>query len=130
MEESQEIPRRLRIRLLGVAWAVALVVTPIPGVVSNPGTLPYFVMYAWLFPVGLISLGIPTYWDKGPAPNWAPSPAISVATLVGGWFFYLALTFLGLVQNRRLRYFIVYGILCALLFLNAVSCNVNVMKGP
>jgi hypothetical protein len=45
-----------------------------------------------------------------------------------GWPVYGALTVVGILQRRRARYFIIYGILCVLLALNVVGCHLEIRR--
>lgn len=121
MEGPREISKRSRVTLWLAAWGIALAATPIPFCIASPGLFPYFVMSAWAFPIGTAAFAFPEHRN--------PSDGIVVASLVTGWLFYIALTVVGLYQKRRIRYLTVYAILCLLLILNAVGCNVNMMKG-
>src|SRR5437773_10072413 len=121
MEEPREISKSSRVILWFAAWGVALAATPIPVSIAIPGLFPCFVMYIWAFPIGTAAFAFPEHWN--------PPDGVVVASLVGGWLFYIALTVVGLYQKRRVRYFTVYAILCLLLILNVVGCNVNMMKG-
>jgi hypothetical protein len=69
-----------------------------------------------LFPLGLFRIIFP--------PDWNPGPQGGVTLLVGAWIVYLLLTIFGLSQSRRLRYFCIYAVLCGLLALNVVGCQV------
>ena len=104
---------RLRVSLWLVAWGVAFTVTSFPLCISHPGQLPSIVKYAWIFPLGLVTFVVPARQE------------LIFTSLIAGWLFYIALTVFGLLQRRRLRYFIVYAILCLLLILNVIGCNVN-----
>lgn len=121
MEQTPEISKRLRIRLWLIAWGVALAATPIPFCIGSPGLFPDFLMSFWAFPIGTAKFVFPAHED--------PPPGVFTCSIVGGWIFYIALTIYGLSQRRRARYFVVYAILCLLLILNAVGCNVNMLKG-
>jgi hypothetical protein len=68
-----------------------------------------------MFPYGLLALFVPKDWDP---------PINEVVILVTAWALYVVLTVVGLLQRRRVRYFIVFGILCILLALNVVGCHV------
>jgi len=118
-EQPVEISKNMRVRLWLIAWVVALAITPIPFcITSSPSYLIYFAGYAWAFPVGTIGF-------------WFPNPPDYIMTtfVLGGWLFYIALTFVGLSQNKRFRYYMVYAFLCALLILNVVGCNVGLFQG-
>ncbi len=115
------ISKGARVRLWLIAWAVALLGSTIPFCIAAPGLFLYFVLSAWAFPIGTIAFAFPEHQN--------PSDGIYIGSLIGGWLAYIALTIFGLRQNRRARYFVVYTILCLLLLLNAVGCNVNMLKG-
>ncbi|NOS69688.1 MAG: hypothetical protein HOP33_07140 [Verrucomicrobia bacterium] len=121
MEEPREISKSSRVTLWLVAWGVALAATTIPICIKSPEFFPYFVTSIWGFPIGTAAFAFPEHRN--------PPDGVVVASLVAGWLFYIALTIVGLYQKRRVRYFTVYTILCLLLILNAVGCNVNMMKG-
>src|SRR5258707_519205 len=121
MERTREISRRLKVRLWLAACAIALIGTTIPLCTANARRLLYFVLYAWNFPMGAIAFLFPN--------DMHPSTEAYTLSLVGGWLFYIGLTVVGLRQRRPLGYFIIYGILCSVLILNAVGCNVNMLKG-
>ena len=73
---------------------------------------------AWAFPIGLFGLFIPSlFWARG-----------FIAAVVIGWIFYSALTIYCLLQKRRVKYFVVYGILCGCLLLNLVGCQVELYR--
>jgi hypothetical protein len=119
--ETTTIPSRLRVRLWLIAWAVALLATPIPFCLTSPGLFAHFVMSVWAFPLGVAGYAFPEHRN--------PPEAIVTASLIAGWAFYAGLTIVGLLQRNRTRYFVVYTVLCLLLILNAVGCNVNMLKG-
>ena len=79
--------------------------------------VPYPEIYrlAWFFPIGFIGYLFPSDWNLD---------ATQVAFM--GWLFYIALTFIAVYQDRRVRYFAVYSILCVLLALNVVGCHVQI----
>jgi hypothetical protein len=115
-----EIPRRLRKRLLLAAWAVALLIPDLAwAVVSEPRfALPrvvFGVVWVWNFPSGMLFLLFRDH-DLG------VGLMAGVALFVLVWLCYLGLTLLAFRQRRRLRYFVVYGLLCALLLFTAVGC--------
>src|SRR6516162_4640781 len=118
---ARTLPKALRVRLWLVAWGVALLATPIPLCLTSPGLFPYFVMYVWAFPIGTAAFAFPEHRD--------PPGTVVIASLIAGWLFYAVLTIFGLLQRERIRYFVLYTILCLLLILNAVGCNVNMFKG-
>jgi hypothetical protein len=125
--QDNELSRRLRARLLLIAWVVALLVTDAAGVIHCGVSFALFgVACVWAFPTGMYSL---VFRDGGPELGFAAS--ISVFVLL--WLCYLGLTLLAFRQRRRLRYLMVYGLLCVLLLLNAVGCNyaiVDTAKAP
>lgn len=106
MEEPRTISLRWRISLWVLAWVIAAIVTVEGGI----GLL----IYAWMFPSGLLALFTPKDWDP---------PVSDVVILILSWALYVGLTVFGLLQKRRVRYFIAFGILCVLLGLNAVGCH-------
>jgi hypothetical protein len=97
-----------------------MMATAVPSCIPNISLFPVFVEEAWTFPIGLIALVCPQVRQLqiGEFSGY----------LLAGWVLYIALTAVGLFQRRRLGYFIVYSILCLLLILNAVGCNVNLAK--
>ena len=117
MEAPQEISRRLRVRLWLFAWSVALVATVIPVCISEPRFLPVYVICVWKFPLGIAALA---FQGRQNLPD-----GVFIGSILGGWILYIALSVYGLSQRRRARYFVSYAILCLLLFLNAVGCNVS-----
>jgi hypothetical protein len=74
------------------------------------------VLFFWLFPVGLFA-------PFGGGDTTVDPPVGGYALLVGGWVLYIALSVYGLRQRQRVRYFWVYGVLVALLALNAAGCR-------
>jgi peptidoglycan/LPS O-acetylase OafA/YrhL len=74
-------------------------------------------VYAWMFPYGLLALFTPKNWDP---------PVSKALILIMTWTLYVALTVVGLLQKRRVCYFIAFGILCMLLVLNVVGCHVMI----
>ncbi len=121
MDQSPEISARFRISLWIGAWVVALAAACVPTCVRDVGVLPIFIMNGWAFPVGVAAFAFPD--------NDNVSSAVFFSSVAVGWCVYALLTVVGLLQHRRIRFFVVYGILCALLILNAVGCNVNMFKG-
>jgi hypothetical protein len=111
MEQAPEISLRRRIWFWIGAWGIATVAT----VGLSPGLL----LFAWLFPVGLLNFA-PAGWDSSPPSD--PSAGVD-SMIVLGWLLYIALTIVGLSQSRRTRYFVIFGILCVLLALNVVGCR-------
>jgi hypothetical protein len=116
-----EISRRQRARLLLAAWAVALLIPDLAGAILVRCDFGLFgVIWVWAFPTGMIFFLVPH--DS----TLEFIPGMVVIGLI--WLCYVGLTFLALRQHRRLRYFIVYGLLCVLLLLNAVGCTVLMAK--
>jgi peptidoglycan/LPS O-acetylase OafA/YrhL len=122
MAQTNEISKSRRVLLWVAAWVIALIATSIPACIGSPGLFPYFVMSVWMFPIGTIAFAFPGL------PN--PPDGFSITCLVIGWLFYIALTVVGLSQRCRFRYYLVYAILCVLLIVNAVGCNVNMQISP
>jgi hypothetical protein len=114
--------KKLKIRLWLVAWGIALAGTTIPILSKDLTMLPYFVMSIWAFPIGTIAFALPVGFQQ-------PDGVLVYWLIAGGWLFYAFLTVFGLSQRNRLGYYIVHATLCLLLVLNAVGCNVNMMKG-
>ncbi len=81
---------------------------PLPFVLWNPRTF-------LLFPIGLFRCLLPS--------SFTPDDYKLAAAL--GWLVYYALTIAALLQSRRTRYFVVYGVLCALLVTNVVGCQLE-----
>jgi hypothetical protein len=104
------ISARRKVTLWLAAWTVAMVATqvPLPFALWAPGTF-------LLFPVGLFRCLLPS--------SFTPSDYNLAAAL--GWPVYFALTMAALLQSRRTRYFVVYGILCVLLATNVVGCQLE-----
>jgi hypothetical protein len=100
-QPSSEISIGRRCGLWLAAWVVALAIT-----MPNPKA----VALVWVFPFGLLRL-IGWRFDR------------YVAALVVGWLPYTLLTIAALATRQRKTYFVIYGILCATLLINAVSCN-------
>jgi hypothetical protein len=109
MEEPRTISLRWRISLWILAWVIAAIATVEGGIA--------LLIYAWMFPAGLLALFTPKDWDP---------PVSEVVILIFGWLLYVGLTVFGLLQKRRVRYFITFGILCVLLALNSVGCHVMI----
>jgi hypothetical protein len=106
-ETPKTIALRWRIGLWVAAWVLAAIATV--------GTGLGYLLYAWMFPSGLVTLFAPKDWDP---------PISETIILILSWAIYVGLTAYGLWQNRRVRYFIVFGILCVLLALNVAGCRV------
>ena len=109
MEEPRTISLRWRISLWILAWVIAAIATVEGGIA--------LLIYSWMFPSGLLALFTPKDWDP---------PVSEVVILIFGWLLYVGLTVFGLLQKRRIRYFITFGILCVLLALNSVGCHVMI----
>jgi len=106
MEEPRTISLRWRISLWILAWVIAAIATVEGGIA--------LLIYSWMFPSGLLALFTPKDWDP---------PVSEVVILIFGWLLYVGLTVFGLLQKRRIRYFITFGILCVLLALNVAGCH-------
>jgi hypothetical protein len=106
-EEPSTISLRWRIILLIAVWGIATIATVEGGIA--------LLLYAWMFPSGLLALFVPKDWDP---------PISEVVILIMGWALYVGLTAFTALQKRRTRYFIIFGILCALLALNVAGCHV------
>ncbi|HTR42829.1 MAG TPA: hypothetical protein VMH87_14545 [Pseudomonadales bacterium] len=105
-EEPPQISLRWRISLWIAAWLIATIATV--------GGWVELLIYFWIFPWGLLALFVPKDWDP---------PVIDWLILLMAWALYVALTIIGLLQKRRVPYFIAFGILCALLALNVAGCH-------
>jgi hypothetical protein len=105
-EEPHQIPLRWRIGLLVGASVITALATV--------GTGLGFLLYALYFPSGLCEMLMPKNWDL---------PVSDAVLLILGWALYVGLIIAALLQKRRWRYFVVYGILCVLLALNAAGCH-------
>jgi hypothetical protein len=105
--QPSEISLRRRVWLWIGAWGVAAIAT----VGASPGLL----FGAWIFPLGMVGF-MPDNWQ---------SPVGPTTLLIIGWLPYVVLTIIGLSQNRRARYFAIFGILCALLAFNLAGCHVE-----
>jgi hypothetical protein len=108
---NTEMPKTIALRWRITLWAAAWVVATIATVGTGLG----YLLYAWMFPSGLVILFAPKDWDP---------PISETIILILGWAIYVGLTIYGLLQNRRVRYFVVFGILCVLLALNVAGCHV------
>ncbi len=108
-EQPPQISLRLRIGLWFAAWIIATIAT----IEGGFGLL----LYSWMFPYGLLVLFTPKDWNP---------PINETVILIMGWALYVALTIIGLLQKRRVRYFIAFGILCVLLALNVIGCHVMI----
>ena len=106
-KEPPQISLRWRIGLWILAWVIATIATIEGGFA--------LLLYCWMFPYGLLALFTPKNWDP---------PINEVVILVTAWALYVGLTIFGLLQKKRVRYFIAFGILCVLLALNVVGCHV------
>lgn len=92
------------------AWGLAAIATV--------GTSPAILFWAWLFPVGLLGLFV------------RPDSEFPLYIVVApGWLFYVSLSFYGLAQGKRSRYFLVYGVLIVFLLFNVAGCRVQ-MRQP
>ena len=87
--------------------------TTLPLCIVSPGLFIYFAMFVWAFPRGIVTFAFPEHGSP-------------LGALAAGWLFYIALTFIGFCQKRKVGYFIVYTILRLLLILNPVGCNMEV----
>ena len=106
-ELPPEIRFRVRFGLWAAAWAIAFI--------STGGTFLEKLFLAWFFPYGLLGLLSPAIWE---------SPG-DFSIVVFGWAFYVGLTVYALMQVRRYRYFVAYGVLFVFLVLNIVGCHVQ-----
>jgi hypothetical protein len=109
-----EISRRLRARLLLVAWAVALLIPDLSRATHDVRYALFAVVWVWAFPTGV------SYFLFPDDALLEFTPGIVGLLLI--WLCYLGLTLLAFRQHRSLRYFLVYGLLCVLLLLNAAGC--------
>jgi hypothetical protein len=101
-EHTPEISFRARFGLWMAAWGLAAIATV--------GTAPGILFWAWLFPVGLLGLFVPPDSDSHITP------------------LYVSLSFYGLAQGKRSRYFLVYGILIVFLLVNVAGCHAQVRQ--
>jgi hypothetical protein len=106
--DPQQISFTKRLCLWTGAWAAAAVAMLI---MIGPGA----VFWAFLFPAGLLIV----------LPDRIPND-VSGFLFFLSYFIYGALTIIGLCQNRRVRFYFSFGILCALLALNVTGCHVQV----
>jgi hypothetical protein len=106
-EEPPKISLRWRITLLVAVWVITTIATVEGGIA--------LLLYAWMFPSGLLALFVPKDWDP---------PISEVVILIMGWALYVGLTVFTALQKRRTCYFIIFGILCVLLALNVAGCHV------
>ncbi|HXB59103.1 MAG TPA: hypothetical protein VNU95_06045 [Candidatus Acidoferrales bacterium] len=113
---STETPRMISLRWRIGLWVAAWIIAAIATVGIGLG----FLLYAWMFPSGLLNECMPKDWDP---------PISDTVFLILGWAIYVGLTICGLMQKRRVRYFIVFGILCVLLAVNVAGCHVA-LKQP
>ena len=97
-----EIPLPRRWKLWLIAWGVGLIAAGFPN--------PALIVYAWLFPWGLME-----------AVGWKRSGYDS--DYIVGWLPYIALTVAALFSRPRVFYFTLYVTLCILLALNAAGCQ-------
>src|SRR5271167_3559336 len=109
MEQAQQISGESRIQLWVVAWFVAGLATAIPH--------PIAILFAYAFPIGVLRVIFPHVLDFG------------LPFLIGAWLFYIWLTVFGLLQNRKVRFLLIYAVLCVVLVLNVVGCLV-IMNEP
>ncbi len=100
-----EISFSRRWKLCLLAWVAAFITLA----ASNPE----LVFYVWFFPMGLLEiLGTKPAGQKTKVLMW----------LV--WLIYLALTLAALRCGKRFLFFVLYGVICLLLILNVVGCQI------
>lgn len=104
MDQTETISLRKRCWLWAAAWGAAAIIMAIP--------YPITLVYAWLFPLGLLGLILPSGSEMG----------LAFPTIVG-WGFYVLLTACGIRQDKRARYFVAYTVLCVLLLVNVGGCH-------
>ena len=107
LKSSELISLRRRIGLWITAWIIATVACAVPR--------PVILIFTGVFPAGLLYFLLP-------ACAWSNDTTIGL--LVFGWLLYAGLTVAGLSQKRASKYFQLYLILCVLLLLNVVGCQV------
>jgi len=110
--EPVQISRSSRIWLWVAAWLVAAVAAAIRA--------PEMVRLGFLFPIGLLAF-LP--------PDVAPNPGLGVVLIAGAYLIYPILSIVGISHSRRSRYFICYAVLCVLLAVNVVGCQVEIKQG-
>jgi hypothetical protein len=117
MEHTKTISLQSRCWLCAGAWLAAGFATIIP----DPGALPLKYLGALFFPLGVLRLIFGPEED-----HFAGS---GMAFLIGGWLFYGVLTVLALSQSRKMRFVVVYALLCILLGLTVIGFN-RMLDGP
>jgi hypothetical protein len=106
--DPQHISFTKRFCLWTGAWAAAAVATLVAVGAQNAAL-------AFLFPAGLLIV----------VPDGVPND-VGLFLFFLTYFLYGALTIVGLCQNRRVRFYFSFGILCALLALNVTGCHMQV----
>ena len=114
MNQTGDISRRAKIWLWLAAWIIAALATAIPD--------PRVLLFAFLFPTGLLEF-VPENLGILEPPDSGYLWFLIVCIL------YIGLTITALLQSRRLWYFILYAVLCAILALNAVGCHIQNNRG-
>ena len=113
INKSEAISFRAQCLFYALAWSVALAILAIP-------TFHLAGLSGWLwlgfFPAGLFGFML------SPSSYQKILRSLLSSPVVIGWMLYAVLTALALFQNRRSRFWILYGILCALLALNVAGC--------
>jgi hypothetical protein len=117
-----EISRREKKRMLLLAWALAMLFAYLYGIVHSPLSLPLAVVWIPLFPAGILGLLIPE--------NIVSSFRQGMLCLLLAWICYVSLTLLVWRVRQRLKYLAFYGLLCLMLLINAIGCNVILIEGP
>jgi hypothetical protein len=108
MNRSETISLEARCLLWAAAWFVVIAAFAIP----MPGVLVFF----WMFPAGMFEAVLdPESYHR--SLSFTPS-----APMMIGWMIYAAFGALALCQNRRTRYWFIYGLFCVLLILNVTGC--------
>lgn len=99
-----------RLWLWTAAWGIA-------GVATVISTEPSVLIWAFLFPAGLLIV----------VPDNVPNEVGRFLFFLT-YAFYAVLTIIGLAQTRRMSFYFSLGILCVLLALNVVGCHIQVRK--
>jgi len=113
-EPAPEISFRARFGLFAAAWVAFTIATA-----GFSPLAPQLLIFAWLFPAGLLGLFVP--------PDWEPPGGLTI--LVVGWLLYIGWSIYLLGQRKRARFFVAYAYLLVFLLFNVAGCHAQ-MRQP